>query len=117
MRTQRWRYTERGPHGKYGAELYDRWNDLKEWVNAALSLSEKEVVSEMKKPLHQRVAHTKSKSQLWQQHPTHQPASSRVLKPVGRGNLDATRVQIAFAPVVYLGGKLEDFLCGVAYAS
>ncbi len=64
VRTQRWRYTEWGPHGKYGAELYDHRNDPKEYVNLALAPSQQETVSQMKKLLQQRIAQATSKPQL-----------------------------------------------------
>lgn len=55
VRTERWRYTEWGPDGKYGVELYDHWNDPKEFVNLALAPGERQTVQEMKQLLQNRV--------------------------------------------------------------
>ena len=55
IRTNRWRYTEWGEDGKLGAELYDHWNDPKEYVNRALAPSSQRVVAEMKARLKQRI--------------------------------------------------------------
>ena len=56
VRTDRWRYTEWGTDGRQGAELYDHWNDPKEFVNLALAPAEQETVRRMKKLLAERVA-------------------------------------------------------------
>ena len=56
IRTDRWRYTEWGPDGQHGRELYDHWNDPKEFVNLALAPSEQETVARLKKILAARVA-------------------------------------------------------------
>ena len=55
IRTNRWRYTEWGEDGKLGTELYDHWNDPKEYVNRALAPSSQPVVAEMKTLLKQRI--------------------------------------------------------------
>ena len=55
LRTNRWRYTEWGEDGKLGAELYDHWNDPKEYVNRALAPSSQPVVAEMKDRLKRRI--------------------------------------------------------------
>ena len=41
IRTERWRYTQWGSEGQFGAELYDHWNDPKEFDNLALAPSER----------------------------------------------------------------------------
>jgi iduronate 2-sulfatase len=56
IRTERWRYTEWGEDGKLGAELYDHWNDPKEYVNLALAPHAQAAVAEMKKLLDKHVA-------------------------------------------------------------
>ncbi len=56
VRTDRWRYTEWGPDGAEGVELYDHWNDPKEYVNLARAPSEQETVLRLKKLLKRRVA-------------------------------------------------------------
>lgn len=56
VRTERWRYTEWGKDGKLGAELYDHWNDPKEYVNLALAPHAQETVATMKKLLDEHVA-------------------------------------------------------------
>lgn len=56
VRTERWRYTEWGPDGRYGSELYDHWNDPREYVNLALAPSAQQVVSRMQDLLAQRIA-------------------------------------------------------------
>ena len=64
VRTQRWRYTEWGEDGEQGRELYDHWNDPKEFVNLALAPSERETVNRMKRLLRERVAHATSPPRL-----------------------------------------------------
>lgn len=56
VRTDRWRYTEWGEDGEHGVELYDHWNDPKEYVNLALAPSERDTVQRMKELLRERVA-------------------------------------------------------------
>ena len=56
VRTQRWRYTEWGPDGQYGAELYDHWNDPGEYVNLAQAPGERKTVARLKKLLRDRVS-------------------------------------------------------------
>ena len=56
VRTDRWRYTEWGPDGAEGVELYDHWNDPKEYVNLARAPSQQGTVKEMKQLLRRRVA-------------------------------------------------------------
>ncbi len=64
VRTLRWRYTEWGPEGIYGAELYDHWNDQQEYVNLALAPSEQETVARLKKLLKEHVALATSKPKM-----------------------------------------------------
>jgi len=64
IRTERWRYTEWGPDAKYGAELYDHWNDPKEYDNLALAPSEQGTVAEMKVLLKKHVALATAKPNL-----------------------------------------------------
>ena len=64
IRTERWRYTEWGPDAKYGAELYDHWNDPKEYDNLALAPSEQGTVAEMKELLKKHVALATAKPSL-----------------------------------------------------
>lgn len=56
LRTERYRYTEWGPNGEHGAELYDHWNDPREFDNLALAPSEQETVARLKKQLEARKA-------------------------------------------------------------
>lgn len=56
VRTARWRYTEWGPDAKYGAELYDHWNDPGEFVNLALAPRSQDTVERLKRLLARRVA-------------------------------------------------------------
>ena len=64
IRTERWRYTEWGPEAQYGAELYDHWNDPKEYVNLALAPHMQETVAKMKKLLGRHVAAAVKKPNL-----------------------------------------------------
>jgi arylsulfatase A-like enzyme len=64
VRTERWRYTEWGEDGKLGAELYDHWNDPKEYVNLALAPHAQATVAEMKKLLKEHIALAKKKPNL-----------------------------------------------------
>lgn len=64
IRTARWRYTEWGPDGEYGVELYDHWHDPKEFVNLALAPSEQEHVAKLKRLLRERVAEATSAPNL-----------------------------------------------------
>ena len=64
VRTERWRYTEWGEDGKLGAELYDHWNDPKEYVNLALAPHAQETVAAMKKLLDKHVALATTKPNL-----------------------------------------------------
>jgi hypothetical protein len=64
VRTERWRYTEWGEDGKLGVELYDHWNDPKEFVNLALAPHAQETVAEMKELLDEQVARAKEKPRL-----------------------------------------------------
>jgi len=64
IRTERWRYTEWGANAEYGAELYDHWNDAKEYVNLALAPSEQATVARLKKLLKEHVALAKSPPRL-----------------------------------------------------
>ena len=56
VRTDRWRYTEWGPDGEQGVELYDHWNDPREFVNLALAPSQQETVKRLKRLLKERIA-------------------------------------------------------------
>ena len=56
VRTLRWRYTEWGPDGDQGVELYDHWNDPKEYVNLAQAPRERETVKRMKRLLRERIS-------------------------------------------------------------
>ncbi len=56
VRTERWRYTEWGPDGRHGVELYDHWNDPKEYVNLAQAPRARSTVRRMKELLDSRVA-------------------------------------------------------------
>ena len=64
VRTDRWRYTEWGPDGKQGAELYDHWNDPKEYVNLALAPGEQKTVARMKQLLKERVVEATAEPRL-----------------------------------------------------
>ena len=64
VRTDRWRYTEWGPDGKQGAELYDHWNDPKEYVNLALAPGEQKTVARMKQLLKDRIAEATAEPRL-----------------------------------------------------
>lgn len=64
VRTERWRYTEWGEDGKLGIELYDHWNDPKEFVNLGLAPHAQKTVAEMKKLLDEQVAKAKKKPNL-----------------------------------------------------
>ena len=55
VRTHRWRYTEWGPDGAEGVELYDHRNDPKEYVNLARAPSERGTVRRLKQLLRDRV--------------------------------------------------------------
>jgi iduronate 2-sulfatase len=52
MRTQRWRYTEWGPDGERGIELYDHDSDSQENVNLAADPRYAKVVAELRPRLH-----------------------------------------------------------------
>ena len=56
VRTERWRYTEWGPDGAEGAELYDHWNDPKEYVNLARAPGDQETVARLKELLKRRIS-------------------------------------------------------------
>ncbi len=64
VRTERWRYTECGKDGELGAELYDHWNDPKEYINLALAPHAQTTVAEMKKLLDEHVALATKKPNL-----------------------------------------------------
>ncbi len=64
VRTDRWRYTEWGPDGAHGTELYDHWNDPKEFVNLASAPHAQETVRELKRLLAERIAHATSPPRL-----------------------------------------------------
>jgi arylsulfatase A-like enzyme len=53
VRSERWRYTEWGPNGEKGVELYDHDADPKEHKNLAKSADHAKVVAEMRELLHQ----------------------------------------------------------------
>ena len=55
VRTDRWRYTEWGEDGAQGAELYDHWNDPREYVNLALAPHAQNTVERLKRLLKRRV--------------------------------------------------------------
>jgi len=56
LRTDRYRYTEWGPEGRDGAELYDHLTDPTEMNNLAGKAELAETISGLKKQLHERVA-------------------------------------------------------------
>ncbi len=56
LRTDRYRYTEWGPEGRDGAELYDHLTDPTEMSNLAGQAELAETISQLKKQLHERVA-------------------------------------------------------------
>jgi choline-sulfatase len=56
IRTPRYRYTEWGEDGSAGAELYDHETDPREMVNLAGRPEHAEVVEQLSKLLHQRIA-------------------------------------------------------------
>lgn len=56
LRTARYRYTEWGPDGSQGNELYDHAADPKELVNLAGRPASTKLVAELSKLLHQRIA-------------------------------------------------------------
>lgn len=64
VRTERWRYTEWGPEGEHGVELYDHWNDPREFVNLALAPHAQKTVGRMRKLLAKRIAHATSPPRL-----------------------------------------------------
>lgn len=51
VRTERWRYTEWGPDGRDGRELYDHKSDPQEFKNLATASKHSDVVAEMKRHL------------------------------------------------------------------
>jgi iduronate 2-sulfatase len=56
VRTDRYRYTEWGPDGRDGAELYDHQSDPAEMHNLANQPEESETVATLRKLLHERIA-------------------------------------------------------------
>ena len=55
IRTPRYRYSEWGPNGRDGAELYDHKSDPKELVNLANQPAAAKTVAELSKLLHSRI--------------------------------------------------------------
>ena len=64
VRTDRWRYTEWGADGEQGVELYDHWNDPREFVNLALAPRHRETVETLKRLLRKRVAEATAEPRL-----------------------------------------------------
>lgn len=60
LRTGRYRYTEWGPQGRLGAELYDHTADPHELTNLADAAETTELRQELRKELHKRIAHAQS---------------------------------------------------------
>ncbi len=60
IRTPRYRYTEWGPEGRLGAELYDHRTDAAEMTNLASHPESSKVVAEMSRLLHRRVREAQS---------------------------------------------------------
>ncbi|MGI9429146.1 MAG: sulfatase [Bythopirellula sp.] len=56
LRTARYRYTEWGEQGTQGAELYDRQSDPDEMTNLAKRAEHAELVEQLAKQLHDRIA-------------------------------------------------------------
>ncbi len=56
VRTPRWRYTEWGPEGAEGAELYDHRDDPREYVNLARAPGEQTTVRRLRQLLRERIA-------------------------------------------------------------
>jgi choline-sulfatase len=59
LRTDRYRYTEWGEHGKYGRELYDYENDPEEFTNLIDSQKHESVVTQLSQQLHKRQSEQK----------------------------------------------------------
>ncbi len=55
LRTERYRYTEWGPNGKEGTELYDHHSDPQEMVNLAKQDSAQKTVAELSRQLRKRI--------------------------------------------------------------
>ncbi len=55
LRTDRYRYTEWGPEGRDGAELYDHESDPAEMVNLANKPDQKQTIARLSKQLHGRI--------------------------------------------------------------
>ena len=56
LRTARYRYTEWGPGGRQGNELYDHASDPKELINLSARPGSADVVARLSKLLHRRIA-------------------------------------------------------------
>ena len=52
IRTDRWRYTEWGPKGELGAELYDHQNDPHEFTNLAKDPTKAKEIQTLRQQLH-----------------------------------------------------------------
>ena len=70
LRTARYRYTEWGTNGSGGAELYDHTNDTAEMKNLADLAAHKNIVAELSKRLHARIAEANRKPKGVTQVPT-----------------------------------------------
>ena len=57
LRTDRYRYTEWGPQGRNGAELYDHQSDPAEMVNLAGKPKQKQTITKLAQQLHARIKH------------------------------------------------------------
>ncbi len=57
LRTDRYRYTEWGPQGRNGAELYDHQSDPAEMVNLAGKPEQKQTITKLAQQLHARIKH------------------------------------------------------------
>jgi iduronate 2-sulfatase len=56
LRTERYRYSEWGPEGSDGAELYDHQDDPQELVNLAQQADAKKIIADLSQQLRRRIA-------------------------------------------------------------